>query len=575
MKTNKRTLAMLTAGLLAITPMAATGMTAFASNLTIDNVTGDTSTHAYSAYAIITGTKTGDALTDMNWGNGVDSANLIAALKTFDNTTFGTLAADASAKDVAALLAGYTNPEGLAKVFNTTGVLNTANAVPVTQAAAGGAYSATGLANGWYFVKDDIATTGSNVRSANLLQIVGDTTVTPKYSLPTLQKKILEDRDNDTVNERYDANNTSIGDLVNYELATEVPDMTGYNKYFFVINDTLSDGLTFNASSVAVTLNGIDLVNGTDYEVQTGADAVAGGVAYTFQIVFKNFISRKNDAGKDIVVTYNATLDNDAVITNAGNPNTANLVYSNDPNCSYTGGTAGNPDGPDEPSGGDVTGETPDQTVTTFTTAIKITKIDQDNRPLKGAKFKLEGTSVNTVLVSGATFAESATGDYWKLKNGSYTTTDPAGITNADDIYDSTTQKYAKTETSNPQTKTATVDVEAYVDDSGILTFTGLGAGVYTLTETSPAGYNSIAPMTVTIDTSAAPAINNPNWVVKAGESATLSSNTYNVSIQNVKGSTLPTTGGIGTKLFYIIGSLLVAGSVVILVTRKRMGANE
>ena len=62
MKTNKKTLAILTAGLLAVTPMAATGLTAFASSLTIENATGDTSTHQYKPYQIITGTKTGNVL---------------------------------------------------------------------------------------------------------------------------------------------------------------------------------------------------------------------------------------------------------------------------------------------------------------------------------------------------------------------------------------------------------------------------------------------------------------------------------------------------------------------------------
>ena len=597
MKTNKKTLAILTAGLLAVTPMAATGLTAFAaSSLTINNVTGDTSSHEYKAYQIITGTNTSGILTNLSWGNNVVPANFIAALQAFDNTTFATLTPTSTAQEVADLLDGYANPEGLAKVFNTSGVLTGS---PATVAKGGSNYSVGGLVDGWYLVKDDMTPTSGQVKSPNLLQIVGDTVVTPKYSLPTLTKKIVDSTT--TPATLTDHNTADIGDTVDYVLTSEVPDMTGYDKYFFVINDKMADGLTFDNTSVHVYIDDTELVNTatkTYYTIDEGDDAKVGNVQYTFQIVMNDFIQHKANAGDSIKVTYSATLNSSADITSTGNPNKVFLTYSNNPNVTALGESNANPDEPkpntppdpdtpDEPGDdyADPVGVTPWSDVNTFTTAIKILKVDNENNPLKGATFQLTGNGIAAVLKSSTTFTEDPSGTYYPLTNGTYTKTAPTAATADKYVGGMLASTYKETTTFAVDGSATSTNISAAVDDSGMLIFKGLGAGTYTLTETvTPTEYNTIAPITIVISNDkVADAFTktNPNWkVTKAVVSETPSEitatdNIYELQVVNVKDSTLPTTGGIGTKLFYIIGSLLVAGSVVLLVTKKRMGVRE
>lgn len=597
MKTNKKTLAILTAGLLAVTPMAATGLTAFASTLTIDNVTGDASTHQYKAYQIITGTKTSDVLTGLAWGSNVDPAVLITELKTFDATTFGGLTGASTVKEVADLLEGYADPEGLAKVFNRPGVLT---GTPATVSKGSTNYSVSGLADGWYLVKDDMTPGSGEAKSPNLLQIVGDTTVTPKYSLPELTKKIVVDNTTNPV--KLDDHNTAdIGDKVDYVLTSVVPDMTGYDTYFFVINDKMADGLTFDNTSVHVYIDGTELVNGggtTYYRIDEGDAAKVGNVQYTFQIVMNDFIQHSADKGKELKVTYSATLNSNADITTTGNPNKVFLTYSNNPNVTADGESTGNPDepkpgtppDPDTPDNpgddyDDPVGVTPWSDVNTFTTAIKILKVDNDTNPLKGATFQLEGDGIAAVLKSSTTFTEDTSGTYYPLTNGTYTKTAPTAATADKYTGGMSALTYKETTTFAVDGSAASTNISGAVDDSGMLIFKGLGAGTYTLTETvTPAGYNTIAPITVNISNDkVADAFSktNPNWKVtkKVGSDTpseiTATDNIYELQVINAKGSTLPTTGGIGTKLFYIIGSLLVAGSVVLLVTKKRMGVRE
>lgn len=107
----------------------------------------------------------------------------------------------------------------------------------------------------------------------------------------------------------------------------------------------------------------------------------------------------------------------------------------------------------------------------------------------------------------------------------------------------------------------------AIIDDDGRITFTGLGAGKYTISESNtPAGYNTIADIVFTVsfdpDTKTFSADND----ISLG-----ANNTLETTIVNKKGSLLPSTGGIGTTIFYIVGAILVIGAGVILVAKKRM----
>ena len=387
MKKSKRFAALLTAGLLALAPcaMASMSLTAFASTLTVTDT--DPAEHTYNAYQLITGTKDADGnLSDMNWGDAItdNGAALITALNAKKSDLgIDELASNATVNQVAAQLAKIKDADMiqiLAKVFNETGVLTKTAAKPLAKS--GTKYTNTELADGWYLILDESDplvsgdTAGVKVRSANLLKIVEDTEAVAKHSLPSVEKKIVKGT------QKVDANSASIGDTVNYEITTKSPDVTGYDKYYFVLNDTLSKGLTYDeATELTVKLGDTTLTLDPDgaatdqsgqYYVVKGAYDATNGTA--IKIVFEDCVTlfKDVDPGTDIVVTYKATLNENAVITDAGNPNTVNLQYSNDPNEDTN--NTNEPGKPDEPNDDAPTGKTPDDEVKTYTTALKLMK---------------------------------------------------------------------------------------------------------------------------------------------------------------------------------------------------------
>lgn len=379
-------------------------------------------------------------------------------------------------------------------------------------------------------------------------------TINPKLDAPSVDKKIVEDE------QKVVANSAAIGDKISYEVTSKVPNMTGYNKYYFILNDTMSKGLTFNGD-VAIKVGSTALVKDTDYTVRS---SVAADGSTTIQIVFKNFINYT--AGSDIVVTYSATLNKNADLTQTGNINEVNLTYSNNPNFDYAGEN-GTPE-KDEP-----TGTTPKSTTKTYSTGLKLTKVDSTQNKLTGAKFQINGESLNVVLINKEAFVFSEKGSYYMLKDGTFTETAPTDLTN--ESYDSTTNKYQKITTVTKDTVTTSINTSAYVDANGVLTFEGLGNGTYTITELiAPSGYNMLkSPITITITSD--PTLNGCTWTVKNGDTVlTADNNLYSFSVVNTTGTKLPTTGGIGTTIFYVAGSLLVLGAVVLLVTKKRMDGN-
>lgn len=597
MKKYNKALAMLTASMLAITPMAAAGMTVFAASITVNKVTDDGTDRKYVAYPLITGTlaEDGQTLTAMQWNTNIVRSNLETALKKLDSTAFSAFSGTTTTPaDFATMANNYVNDDdtkaqNLAKIFNDTNILPASGGIVLE--IAGDTYTKTGLDDGWYLIKDESTLNkNGNVFSANILEVRGDTpAITPKFSLPTLTKKIVEGED------RVDCNTAAIGDVITYEITTKVPNMTGYNKYFFIVEDNLSGGLTYLEDSMNVSIKNAALSPDSDSNKSTSTvgeyfiEKTGGtsGANTHIKVIFEDFLnyvkSNNLQAGDDITIKYDARLNEYANIvstgTNAGNPNTANLVYSNNPNHNYTGDTGGNPDEPGTNDNAFV-GETPKEKVNTYTTAIRIKKVDQDGQPLKGASFTLEGTKLKSVrVVTGSQFEQANDGTYWKLKNGSYTLTDPSALSEKEqNKYESTTQKYKKIPANATvlNAEGEPLKITATVDDDGYLTFSGLNAGSYTLKETGvPSGYNKAEDIAFTLaaevkDKDSATWTNSSNVFGRLDSDAM-----FPTEIENVKGTTLPTTGGIGTKLFYIIGGLLVSGSLVLLITKKRMGAKE
>ena len=412
---------------------------------------------------------------------------------------------------------------------------------------------------GYYLGTGTATAEGQTITAACAL-----TTTKPKAEIdvkadaPSIDKKIVEGKS------KVEANTAGIGDTVSYEITSKVPNMKGYTKYFFVMEDTLSKGLTFN-DDVAVKIGDKTLTKDTDYTLTTTNNSDGTTL---IEIVFKNFI--KYTSGDAITVTYSAIVNQDAELDpTVGNPNDVRLIYSNNPNVEGKG--------TDKPATGDATGETPKSIVKTYVTGLKLTKVDGDDKTLTGAKFEIKGEGMKVVLINKTLYKESANGTYYMLKDGSYTTdapvTDKAADGYNEDKYDSTTTKYEKVTVVDKTTVPTEINAKGYVDANGVLTFEGLGEGTYTITElVAPNGYNLLKdPITITITANAT--LDGCTWTVKNGETG-LTAGTdhlFAFNVVNNAGTELPSTGGIGTTVFYVLGSVLVLGAIVLLVTKRRM----
>lgn len=545
---KKKSLLTLLLALVMVFTMASTVMAADTYSITVNNASTG---HVYEAYQVFAGKlfiKNTDekVLSDIVWGNGVDQTkevdgkNVAAA---FDNK---------SAEEIAAALKTSADAAAFAKKIAPY-LTNPSS----SGAQADGKYVISNLSAGYYLVKDKDNTlnTKDDFYTAYIMQVVADVNADPKGDKPSVDKEIKEG------DKTVASNTASIGDKIEYVVSSKVPDMSNYEKYYFILNDTMSKGLTFN-NDVNITI-GDKTLGADDYTVTFVVDKDNKTTA--IKIVFKDFIRYKDKKGADIKVTYSATLNQDADITSTGNINEVRLVYSNNPNIT--------PKGDDEPGENDnVTGETPKSEVKTYTTGLKLTKIDgKTKETLTGAKFEIKGDGVKVVLINKEVYKASENGTFFMLKDGTYTETASTDATA--DQYDSTTTKYEKVTVVDKTTVPTEINAKGYVDATGILTFEGLGEGTYTITElVAPNGYNLLkAPITITITANAT--LDGCTWTVKNGETG-LTAGTdhlFAFNVVNNAGTELPSTGGIGTTVFYVLGSVLVLGAIVLLVTKRRM----
>lgn len=443
----------------------------------------------------------------------------------------------------------------------------------------GDSYVISDLPYGYYVVEDTAAT---KPVSALILDTVGaNQEINIKADKPSIDKKIdgNSDEDDDTTGDVV-YNKGSVGDKVPYKITSKVPDMTGYEKYYFVVSDTLSKGLTFNddlkikvgdRELLAEDNDEFDPMKLPDYTMTTSQNK-DGSTA--IEIVFTNFIQYKENVGENIEITYSATINQDAVIGVAGNPNTVKLTYSNNPNTSDNG----DPENPDKPTPDSPTGETPEKEVRTFVTGIKLTKVDPNGKLLNGAKFSISGSGVKVVIINEEIYKESTSGTYYLLKDGTYTTDSPDAEGMDQDAYDDTTKKYEKVTVVNKETEPTEINTVGYVKN-GVLLFEGLTAGEYQIEElVAPSGYNLLeSPIRITISyTEPTDASHECVWTAVSGENNlefNRETGVFEIKVENNTGSQLPSTGGIGTTIFYIIGGILVVGAAILLITKKRMSS--
>lgn len=544
MKATKRIFSVFLTCVLAFTMAFAMGLTASAADytITINKPAGDID-RTYEAYQIFQGNLDGSTLSDIEWGTGIDGAAFLTELK--KNASFTSCT---DAKTVAEKLAAFTNDSDEAVAF-----AKLAGKFLTTATATSSAGKIT-VPAGYYLLKD-VTTVAHDALSLNILKVVKDVEVNPKADHPTVDKKIGTD-----ISTGVAANEATIGDKVPFVIASKVPQMQGYTKYFFVLNDSMTAGLTYNRD-VAIKI-------GTTTLAPTAYDVTYDDTANTMKIVIKNFIQYKSEAGKDIVVTYSATLNENADLTQAGNKNTVKLTYSNNPNVESKG--------ENEPDSTDPVGETPEHVTVTYSTKLQLTKVNgaDHNEKLEGVEFQITGTSIKTAVSKGEYFKQDAAGTYYQLKDGTFTETDPTPETESK--YVSTSVKYAKVTDTTEQTNMQKVTASGTTDANGLITFEGLGAGTYFITELkTKSGYNLLtAPITVVI--TATPGTTSCTWTATMnGAPATFEENMVKLTVENNKGSVLPITGGIGTTIFYVIGGLLVCGAAVMAITKKKLSVED
>lgn len=326
-------------------------------------------------------------------------------------------------------------------------------------------------------------------------------TIQEKNGVPSVKKEVQEDLNDAWGNE----NTADIGQIVNFK--TTITAKKGAENY--VLHDTMSDGLTFDANSVNVKLKKNN--DGLEETLQTTQYALVKpgketeGTKCTFEVKFGKELCDTLENDDQLIVTYSATLNDKAEIGNTGNKNETKLTYGDNNKT-----------------------ETATTTTRTFEIPVfKYTLKDNKETALKDATFTLSKDSVTN----------PNTKEIIKLEKKN-----------------STTEEYL-VNSSGTVTKITT-------GDTGKFKIQGLDAGTYYLTETQqPAGYNKLKdPITIKIDDKGNIYVNGVAEVNKG-----------DVKVLNNTGSILPSTGGMGTTLFYIFGAILVIGSGVVLITKKRM----
>ena len=328
-------------------------------------------------------------------------------------------------------------------------------------------------------------------------------TMEEKNEAPTNEKLVEED--SKVGKEGVDAwgttNDADIGQTVNFK--STITAQAGAENYVF--HDTMSAGLTYG-SVTGITLNGA-AVDASNYTVT--APAADGD---TFDVTFIQAFCDTLKANDKIVISYTATLNENAKVGTEGNPNTSKLSYGDKGDASHT------------PSG-----TTPPSTTTTYTWDVDVLKYANGDKSkvLQDAQFVL----LNSAKTKVAT-----------VVNGKLTGWANVPTAAADG------------------TITWPANTVLTTGENGKIEIDGLDADTYYLREVkAPAGYNKLKEDTQVVITGA------------TTDDGKLTYTTVVAEINNQSGTELPSTGGMGTTIFYVLGSILVVGAAVLLVTRKRM----
>lgn len=370
---------------------------------------------------------------------------------------------------------------------------------------------------GYYLLDSNVGT----VCSLNTL--TPDITIMDKNQRPGNEKEVEEDSDSEYGSE----NDADITQTVNFRSTITIPAAEGTNNNAvgvenLVFHDSMKEGLTWNANSVSITLTSTGkttAVESANYTVNASPDhTFAEEKACTFDVEFTKEFNDSLQPNDVLVISYSAVLNENAVIGSAGNPNDSKVTFGE--NGSFE--------------------TTPSQTITR-TWQVEIFKHDSKDAGLAGAVFTLSKNAEGTAPIS---FVKEIDGEVYRMA------------------------KEGETGSTNITTITG-----------GKFVIKGLDSDTYYLTETqAPTGFNELAePIKIVIDNKGNVTYSAKN--ATSGEDAMSDATVATggvapqVPVLNQSGSLLPSTGGIGTTIFYVVGGILVAAAGILLVTKRRMKA--
>ena len=564
-------------GVMAPVTMAFAAEAAPANSITINKIAEDNKDNTFKAYQIfkakvVDEKDKGKVASDIEWSSTTIGSKVIAAIQgstkykelvKADSTK--ALAADATAPVVAEWLSNNVTDTNASSASSSEGTrvapgdvlyaiaaavtdeTPAGNGIPVDTSWTRPAITSDGhYGDGYYlFVSDGLKADKPNTGTSPIFAIVGGepVTVTEKTSIPTVEKKVLNDSKVKGVNitdqtDWEDYADSQIGQKVNYKLTGTIADnYATYDSYAYKFTDTLSQGLTYAKGSLEVyALNNESYtkIDQNSYTVVEPAENNNNTLTVSFNDKGLKSATAANesdllniDAKTQIVVFYKAELNSKASYEAPGNKNEVYLEYSNNPMAEGTG-------------------KSEIDVVTDHVFRLDVTKTDKDTGSALTGKNLQAGFKVKVIRGDEATLDNK-----WLGENGE--------IVEESQAYEFKTQL-----------------------DDGKVYIPGLDTGTYQITETTtPTGYNTVAPFEITVipsyknngelDTLTVSSNNKEMTVIKDANGATIP-----LTIKNKKGSGLPLTGLNGVTFTWIAGgAVLVIGVAHLIRSRKQAEESE
>lgn len=528
----KKTIKKLLAALLAVAMVCAMAIPAFAYNPgeTEENLNG---THGYSAFQIFKGviSKDNPTLSDVDWGQNITEPDIFLANLKNDPTIGEKFETAATAQEVLAVISQWSNSDDNSIAFARvvcSYLYPNADAKPepvITDHTGGINIPKSGyylIVDTTYFNPGDYYHAYNSFFLLNVPQVPYVVPINRKVVKPTVEKEVYDNQDGANEAGFGSSADHAINEEFQFKLTATLPANPDraydyYDEYMVTFCDTLSAGITFDRWDTVVINNG-----GADIPIPAEnyySDASNQDLTLSIEDVKTCAPGLNLNNGATITVTYTAHLNEKAYVNTAGgasnteNKNSVYLIYSNNPRSSA------------------FFDRTPESAVCVYTYQLNNTKYHDDDttgNELAGAGFRLYSDEACTPEQEVKLYKKD--NFYYPIKDA---------------------------------TDKAQDAVEMFSDEHGQFNVKGLDAGTYYLRETkTPDGYSACADKKIVIS-----ATHTEYNVALSGES------NLNNKIINKKagGITLPSTGGIGTTIFYVVGGGLMVAAIVLLVTKKRM----